>query len=348
MKLNFCTLFNSAYLARGLAMYESLNDVCPDFHLYIFAFDDATHRFFADKKFENITVVSLLEFEDDDLLRVKEDRTPGEYCWTSTSSTILFCLKKFQLNHCTYVDADMIFYHNPIVLFNEMGDRSVLITEHRYTPLYDQSATSGIYCVQFVTFKNDEAGMKVLQWWRDACIEWCYNRHEDGKFGDQKYLDDWTTRFAGVHVLKHEGGGVAPWNVQQYDIIKSENGYLVRNRATSKISDLIFFHFHGLRFYAGDMVELTGSGYALRDDVRKNLYLPYAQWLFELGDDLIAEGEINNPNGVSSLVVPDRKTNGQHIWKNNIYNRLRKIAGRIDVFRKQENQLYHRSELTIP
>ena len=47
----------------------------------------------------------------------------------------------------------MFFYSNPRVLYDEMGANSVLITEHRYTKEYDQSATSGKYCVQFVTFK---------------------------------------------------------------------------------------------------------------------------------------------------------------------------------------------------
>lgn len=345
MKLHFCTLFNSAYLARGLAMYRSLKEVCPNFHLYIFAFDDATRDYFLKENLESITVVSLKEFEDPELLRVKPDRTAGEYCWTSTSSTILYCIDTFHLDHCTYIDADMIFYHHPKVLIDEMGNDSVLITEHRYTPLYDQSATSGIYCVQFVTFKNDARGMKVLKWWRDACIEWCYNRHEDGKFGDQKYLDDWTTRFEGVHVLQHEGGGVAPWNVQQFEIVQNKEGYHVRSRSTGKTSELIFFHFHGLRFYAGDMVELTGSGYSLSDEVRKYLYLPYARLLYAAGDEIANQSTITNPNGVSQANVPSRTENGRIIFKKNVYNRLRYFAGRIPAYRKEENQLYHRSEL---
>jgi hypothetical protein len=182
-----------------------------------------------------------------------------EYCWTCTPSIIKYCLKTYNLPSCTYLDADLYFFSNPAVLMEEMGDKSVLITEHRYTPEYDQSATSGIYCVQFMTFKNDDSGLTVLDWWRKACIAWCYARLEDGKFGDQKYLDDWPARFKGIHVLKNPGGGVAPWNVQQYDL-------------TQKKCELVFYHFHNVKFLQDNKVDL--GYYRLRKKDLAILYKP--------------------------------------------------------------------------
>ena len=40
---NYCTLFDSNYLTRGLAMYESLKKYSSNFHLFIFAFDSKSY-----------------------------------------------------------------------------------------------------------------------------------------------------------------------------------------------------------------------------------------------------------------------------------------------------------------
>ena len=298
MKLNFCTLFNSSYLSRGLVMYESLLAHCNDFHLYVFAFDDSSYAYLKSQNFKNFTVISLKEFEDDELLKVKPSRTAGEYCWTCTSSTILYSIQKFGLTNCTYLDADMQFFSNPKVLIEEMGTASVLITEHRYTEKYDQSRESGKYCVQFVTFKNDERGMKVLNWWRAKCIEWCYSYAEDGKFGDQKYLDDWTSRFEGVHELQHLGGGIAPWNVQQYTF-KSVQGKIIGTEIKSgKQFDAVFFHFHGVKYFDDDIVSFTSAIYDLTKEVKQLFFIPYIKLLDNTKQKVNAVADFN-PNGSS-------------------------------------------------
>ena len=107
--------------------------------------------------------------------------------------------------------------------------------------------------------------MQVLNWWQDACIDWCYARLEDGKFGDQKYLDDWVSRFDGMHELQNLGGGLAPWNIQQY------------NLQIDKHFDLIFYHFHGYKVLENETVEM--GSYILDLNDINILYKPYTKHL---------------------------------------------------------------------
>jgi hypothetical protein len=284
---HFCTLFNSYYLSRGLALYRSLVGQAIDFHLYIIAFDDDCEEVLRQLNLSHATVISLRDFETPALLAVKADRTPGEYCWTCTSFTIWYCIHTFSLSHCTYLDADLLFFDDPALLTSEMGANSVLITEHRYSNEHDQSELSGIYCVQFVTFKNTTEGLTVLSWWMNACLNWCFARFEDGKFGDQKYLDDWTTRFTGIHVLQHRGGGIAPWNATDYTyethldkvMLTAENG---------KKTSLVFYHFHDFRYCAEQSFRLTAEQYTLHSDVKSVVYSAYLKALAEAENQIRA------------------------------------------------------------
>lgn len=311
-KKNYCTLFNSSYMTRGLAMYESLKTYSKKFHLFIFAFDEKSYQLLKKFNLEFVTIISLNEFEDEELLKVKETRSIGEYCWTCTPSTIKYCIEKYELNNCTYLDADLYFYSDPAILSDEMKNKSVLITEHRYTPEYDQSEISGIYCVQFVTFKNDLNGMRVLNWWRDSCIEWCYAKVENGKFGDQKYLDDWTTRFDGIHVLRHLGGGVAPWNIQQYEMKDLK-------------SNLVFYHFHNFKFLNNEKVEF--GEYKLRQLDIDILYKPYLFHLVNIKKKLDSIDKINDYHG--TVII-------ENDWKTFFRKLKRKIRGVYNIYDQEK------------
>ncbi len=295
MTYNFCTLFDSNYLTRGLALHESMVKHIPGFRLFIFAFDDRSHKILTEMKLKNTTVISLKEFEYPRLLEVKPTRTIAEYCWTSTSSTVLYVLDRYGVDHCTYIDADIYFYSSPEPVFTEMGDNSILLTEHRYSPQYNKEVKSGKYCVQFVTFKNDERGRKALTWWRDRCLEWCYDRYEDGKFGDQLYLDDWTERFEGVHVMKHLGGGLAAWNIQQYDFVVNNGKITGQELTTGQQFDVIFYHYHYLRFFEGGKIELGRR--VLTKTVLDIFYKPYIVRLDQLKKEISKRWPGFDPNG---------------------------------------------------
>lgn len=256
-------------------MAQSLLASETDCQLYIFAFDERCETALRAWNHPRVIVVSLSDFEHDDLLSVKASRTVSEYCWTCTSFVIDHCLRTDGLDHCTYIDADLFFFASPRPLLEEMGSRSILITPHRYTPEYDQSRTSGIYCVQFVTFKADSDGLHALAWWKEACLAWCFARVENGRFGDQKYLDDWPERFKGVHVLEHIGGGVAPWNVQQYRI--SSVGGKLHVHQGEGCWPLIFYHFHNMTVLSSGCVHF--GCYRLTDGQKVLVYRPYCDQL---------------------------------------------------------------------
>lgn len=308
--MNFCTLFDSKYTHYGLALYESLLNSCDKFHIYIFAFDDKSCTILNELKLEHATIVSLREFEDEKLLAVKNTRSKGEYCWTCIPSAIKFVLDKYKTESCTYLDSDIYFFNSPKKFFDEMGSNSVLITDHNYTSCYDQSRKSGKYNSQFTCFKNRADSIRVLEWWRNACIEWCYARHEDGKFGDQKYMDDWPQRFSGVHVLKHLGGGVGPWNIQQYKIFKQREELYGKELTTGKEFQVIFYHFHHVRFYA---CEVDLGGYRLSDEVKNLIYLPYVRHLEKIKVRLkVMDFDIRMP-GENKASIRDLKTYCKYI-----------------------------------
>ena len=268
----YCTLFDSNYLTRGLAMYQSIKDTGEAFRLFIFAFDDLTHDILIKMALPNVEVVSLQNFESDMLLSLKKERSRAEYCWTCTPFSILYVMERYGVSEATYLDADLFFFNKPELLLQEFRDSGcdVMISKHRYSPQYVKlQETSGIYCVQFMTFKNNENGLAVLKWWRDRCIECCTSKPQDGKFGDQKYLDDWPERFCGIHVMKNLGGGVAPWNVLQYVVSR---GPAIDNQKA------IFYHYHGFKVLEDGTYKLN-SYYLLPQNVIELFYLPYVRAL---------------------------------------------------------------------
>ncbi len=263
--------------------------------------DDTVYDVLRRFNLDRLVPVPLANFESSELLRVKPGRTKGEYCWTCTSHTIRYALDAFSLPEVTYLDADLFFYARPSTLLDEFdrSGASVLITPHRYTRRYDISWRSGIYCVQFITFRSDERGLQALDWWREKCLEWCYARVEKGKFGDQRYLDDWPTRFSGIHVLDHLGGGVAPWNVQQYDIVRENGRIQGKERSTGRKFDVVFFHFHSVRFLTNGYIDL--GDYYLMPFIKRLLYQPYVATLEHVASDIRSIDATTDPHGTRAL-----------------------------------------------
>lgn len=256
---HYVTLFDSLFLPQGLALHQSMERHAGDYTLWILCMDIAAYDILSKLDLSNVRLLLADRLETVELKSVKTIRSRGEYCWTMTPFAPRFVFEADpSVERVTYLDADLWFLKSPKLIFDEFdaSGKDVLITEHAYAPENDQSATSGKYCVQFMTFKRN-SGEVVRKWWEERCIEWCYARFEDGKFGDQKYLDDWDSRFeTNVHVLYRQEFAQAPWNVTRYPY-----------------SQAVFFHFHSFRI--APRRRLCLGGYPLPPIVVKHVYDPY-------------------------------------------------------------------------
>ena len=249
---NYCTLFDSYYLDRGLALYHSLEKESEDFCLYIFAFDKEAYNILSGLRLEYAVIVSEEQILDKQLRKIKKSRNRAEYCWTCTPIIIEYVLDNYNVEECTYIDADMYFYKNPEVLIAELrrNNASVGIIGHRFPKSFTSEKRErlyGKYCVEFNTFFNNEIGRQVLEWWKNKCIESCTMELYQESFGDQKYLEQWEERFEGVHELQNSGAGVAPWNVTDYKLGKIDNNIIKLKYKKSTECELIFYHFQQLQ-----------------------------------------------------------------------------------------------------
>lgn len=253
----FCTLFDSGYLLKGLAMLRSLAKHCPTAQVYVLCMDAQTQHILENLNLPFVKCIPLSDVEDEALLKAKADRGVAEYCWTLSPCLPWHVMQQHpEIDFITYVDADLLFYAGVEPLFEEIGDASIAIIEHRFTPRLKDREVNGRFCVEWVSFRRDEQGMACLARWREQCIEWCYYRLEDGKMGDQKYLDEWPGRYSACHILMHPGAGIAPWNYAQYQF-----GHDAAGNITVQGSPLVFYHFHQFQLLDNGRFDRLSSFY---------------------------------------------------------------------------------------
>lgn len=275
----FCTLFDSYYLDKGLTLYRSLEACTEDFQLYIFCFDDQSFRVLQELNLKHAVLTHHTSIEDVKLLKLKQERSKAEYCWTCTPVIIEYVLKHYQEPNCTYIDADLYFFRNPQILFDEISeaDANIVITEHRFKNSWNGRRLcrrSGKYCVEFNYFDQSENAWKALAWWKDRCFEWCYHLYEPERMGDQKYLEKFPKLFQGVYELQHLGGGAAPWNLGQYRLKRVESGQpVLLDKKTGMEFPLVFYHFQNIRYLSENTVNVSSGTHSR--GTKDAIYRPY-------------------------------------------------------------------------
>lgn len=276
----FCTYFDHRYLARAMVLVQSLRNTTSAFRLWALCLNDEARVALERLSLPEVTPIPLavLEAAVPALGRAKTTRSPLEYYFTCSPFLPSFIFERHaEIGTLTYVDADLFFFADPAPLFREMGDAPIAIIGHRFPPRLSVLEVYGVYNVGWLSFRRGARAAECLGWWQQRCLEWCYDRIDQGRFADQKYLDDWPTRFPGTVELKHRGACVAPWNLESYPIGAAARGVEIGGQP------LIFFHFHGVKHVTPRVFDLGFAPYGVRANglVVRRIFAPY---LRALGD----------------------------------------------------------------
>ena len=91
--------------------------------------------------------------------------------------------------------------------------------------------------------------------------------------GDQKYLNNWTRDFEGGYELQNLGGGVAPWNLEQYILLKHKENDIKMMTKMGKDFTLIFYHFQNIRYLPRRRVNIKSQ--TKNKKLKYAIYIPY-------------------------------------------------------------------------
>ncbi|MBY5763647.1 hypothetical protein HFO06_11160 [Rhizobium leguminosarum] len=289
MGTTYFTVYDKNYAARGLTMLESLVGNCHGKpRTVVLALDDDAYRVSLGKA---DAILRPEDLGDDDFIAAKATRSHEEFCWTCApvlSDYILRTSKSGSL--IAYLDADLMFYADPKVLLDELGDyKNIIIHEHRFSPdRREWERTAGRFNVGFVGFRVSEEAGRCTARWRQQVLDLCVKDPDRGLCGDQGYLNEWPDLYPGLRIMQNIGGGVAPWNVTTYKV----SG--LRRRPMVDGVGVVFFHFHQLRIIDNGGRRFFGAicatGYDFSSEIRSIIYAPYLRKLRDAAMRLVEAG----------------------------------------------------------
>ena len=116
------------------------------------------------------------------------------------------------------MDPDIYIFSDPTPVFDEIGKSSIALVPNNFSPKRKVQKHHGKFGVSWLTLRRNKRALNALSWFRDKCIEWCYDRIENNKYGDQGYLELLAETFPNVVQLNRPGIILGVWNIDNFQL----------------------------------------------------------------------------------------------------------------------------------
>jgi len=239
----YCTHFDSRYLARGIAMLRSLRRFDARAPIHVLALDEQCAKILAGIFGSSVSLITTdtLHQRYPELRGLREGRSQWAYYATQKPAFAVHTIEHAPPSSIVaFIDADTWFFADPRPMFAEFGASSIGLSPHRFPQELQHLAMYGQYNAGCNLWRADMEGLRCARNWANDCVERCDEQCEGGHFMNQGYLNHWPERYSGVHLLRHPGVNLAPWNLDNHVLAPDGAGIAVDDQP------LIFFHFSGI------------------------------------------------------------------------------------------------------
>lgn len=255
IKNAFCTIIAKNYLPQAVVLIQSLRNFHPDDEFFLLVIDSEVQLSVDIANLSILTPDSLdLSQLDLQIMRTLYDVVEISTC---LKPSLLEYIISLEFDSVTFLDPDIQVFA-PLTLGIEVAmSKHIALTPHRITSSveFDQIFLEyGIFNLGYICVSKKATNF--LFWWKTKLLTNCTRVTDSHLFTDQKWINFIPVLFP-YEIIKHPGYNVAPWNLDERELVMKANVTQVNN------VNLVFIH------YSQMSGQLAGGG--LSREWRKKL-----------------------------------------------------------------------------
>ena len=257
MKIAF-TLCSNNYLAQAKTLGDSIKRINPDYLFFIGLNDRLSDEINYDKEIGYPIILSN-EIGIPDFNGLWKKYSIIEFNTCVKPFYFQFFISKYSgVEYIFYFDPDIYIFNNLSHIENEFGESAeILITPHILSPIAIDGKTPGeniflnfgLFNLGFLGLKDPLMSNEFLEWWKERTYNLGFNQPGNGLFVDQLWFNLVPLFFENVKISKNPGFNMAPWNLHERILIKS-NIVLFNNQSFP----LVFYHFSNYKYSDPDII----------------------------------------------------------------------------------------------
>lgn len=266
-EVHIFTSCTSCYIPKARVLAESVKKIHPaiTFHLVL---SDKLPDFFDLEKEHFDSVIFIDDLDIDNLEQWIFKHSVVEMC---TAVKPLAFRKIFstydQCQKIIFLDPDTAIFSSLDGLLAHLDNHSILLTPHQLEPektgekVKDNELAilrHGMFNLGFIGVKASGEGHKLVDWWSERCLDFCYIDPANGIYTDQRWIDFVPSYFEDFHIVRDPGCNVANWNLSNRTITGSVDSQILVNQ-----TPLIFYHFSSSQSIMTDKHDVVNDASSL-------------------------------------------------------------------------------------